>query len=68
MRIFRRPDGRYYVIAQAHRDLLGDWVVMTLHGSVTSRLGGVHTYLASMTSIEDLVKTRIRHACQRLTP
>lgn len=61
MRIFRRGDGRYYVIAEAHPDLLGDWIIMTLHGSVISRLGGVHTYLAAATSIEELVRVRLRH-------
>ena len=34
---------------------------MTLHGSVISRLGGVHTYLAAATSIEELVRVRLRH-------
>ena len=61
MRMFRRPDGRYYLIAQPHQDLLGDWVIMTIHGSIRSRQGGVHTYLAAMTTLDDLVKTRIRH-------
>jgi hypothetical protein len=61
MRIFRRPDGRYYLIAEAQPDLLGDSVILTLHGSVHSRRGGVHTYLSSVTCIDDLVKTRLRH-------
>lgn len=61
MRLFRRPDGRYYAIAQPQQDLLGDWVVMTFHGSDTSRLGSLHTYLTSMIRVEELVKTRVRH-------
>lgn len=61
MRLFRRPDGRYYFITSPYQDLLGDTVIMTIHGSSTSRLGGVHTYLASLTRIEDLARTRIRH-------
>jgi hypothetical protein len=61
MRLFRRPDGRTYAIAEPHPDLLGDSVIMTLHGSTHSRRGGVHTYLADVTSVEDLVRTRIRH-------
>lgn len=61
MRFFRRPDGRYYLIAEPHQDLLGDSVIMTLHGSVRSHRGGVHTYLASLTTIEALAKTRLRH-------
>jgi hypothetical protein len=61
MRMFRRADGRYYLIAQPHQDLLGDWVIMTIHGSIRSRQGGVHTYLAAMTTLDDLVKMRVRH-------
>lgn len=61
MRFFRRPDGRYYAIAEPHRDLLGDSVILTIHGSVRSRQGGVHTYLSSLTTVEDLVRTRLRH-------
>lgn len=61
MRFFIRSDGRYYLIAEPHKDLLGDSVIMTLHGSANSHRGGVHTYLASLTTIEALVKTRLRH-------
>ena len=61
MRMFRRPDGRYYMITSPYQDLLGDSVILTIHGSASSRLGGVHTYLASRTRIEDLVRTRVRH-------
>ena len=61
MRFFRRSDGRYYLIAEPHQDLLGDSVIMTLHGSVRSHRGGVHTYLASLMTIEALVKTRLGH-------
>jgi hypothetical protein len=61
MRFFRRPDGRYYLIAEPHQDLLGDSVIMTLHGSARSHRGGVHTYLASLMTIEALAKTRQRH-------
>ena len=61
MRLFRRADGRYYIITSPYQDLLGDSVILTIHGSATSRLGGVHTYLASRTRIEDLVRVRVRH-------
>lgn len=61
MRIFKRPDGRYYLIAEPQPDLLGDSVILTLHGSAHSRRGGVHTYLSAVTCIDDLVRTRIRH-------
>jgi hypothetical protein len=61
MRLFRRNDGRYYAIAEAHRDLLGDSVIMTIHGSSHSRRGGVHTYPGSGVILDALVKTRLRH-------
>jgi hypothetical protein len=61
MRIFKRPDGRYYVIASPMTDLLGDAVITTFHGSEHSRAGGVFTYLLSEMSEADIVKTRLAH-------
>lgn len=61
MRLFRRPDGRTYAIADPQLDLLGDSVIVTIHGSVHSRRGGVHTYLSELISIEELVRIRCRH-------
>lgn len=61
MRLFRRPDGRTYAIAEPQTDLLGDSVIVTIHGSRFSRRGGVHTYLSALTSIEELVRIRTRH-------
>jgi hypothetical protein len=67
MRIFQRPDGRIYVIAEPSQDLLGDTVIVTRHGSVHSRRGGVHIYLGSQTSVEALARTRIRHGYREVT-
>jgi len=61
MRLFRRQDGRTYAIADPQPDLLGDSVIVTIHGSVHSRRGGVHTYLSALISIEELVRIRCRH-------
>ena len=61
MRIFKRPDGRYYLIAEPQLDLLGDSVILTLHCSAHSRRGGVHTYLSELISIDELVRIRCRH-------
>jgi poly(3-hydroxybutyrate) depolymerase len=61
MRIFRRPDGRHYAISHPAPDLLGDLVIVTFHGSTTSGIGGVHTYLANQTTVDQIAQTRIRH-------
>lgn len=61
MRFFTRTDGRYYAIHEPMSDLLGDQVIVTFHGSVHSRLGGVHSYLADTVSVEQLVRIRYRH-------
>jgi hypothetical protein len=42
-------------------DLLGDEVIITYHGSSRNRLGGIHSYLARATSIEQLIRIRQRH-------
>jgi hypothetical protein len=69
MRLFTRPDGRYYAILPATQDLLGDWVLMTYHGSVHTRMGGLKTYVATqetdLPAIEhQLVLVRKRHGYQ----
>ena len=66
MRLFERPDGRYYLIADAQRDLLGDHVVVTRRGSKFSRRGGCKTYVGQDPIdldkvIERVARTRIRH-------
>ncbi|MCX7177093.1 MAG: hypothetical protein NT159_24865 [Proteobacteria bacterium] len=66
MRLFIRRDGRYYLIAEPQRDLLGDHVVVTRRGSQYSRLGGSKTYCGADPSdldevIARIVKTRIQH-------
>ena len=61
MRFFTRTDGRYYAIHEPMSDLLGDRVIVTIHGSVHSRLGGVHSYLADTVSVEQLARVRRRH-------
>lgn len=66
MRLFLRHDGRYYAVFEPGPDLLGDSVIMTIHGSRHSRLGGVHTYLASQVSMEQLVDQRAQHGYQEV--
>ncbi len=66
MRFFRRPDGRVYSLFPPAQDLLGDWIVLTVHGSLKSRQGGVKTYPAadqvSAAKLETAIaKTRLRH-------
>ena len=61
MHLLTRPDGRYYVIEPPSLDLLGDEVIVTYHGSSLNRLGGIHSYLARETSIEQLIRIRQRH-------
>lgn len=66
MRLFRRPDGRYYAILPPARDLLGDWVLVTFHGSSQSRRGGCKTYVAAsgdgLREIErQMIRARLRH-------
>lgn len=61
MRLFRRPDGRYYAIAEPRQDLLGDSVIVTVHGSAHSRQGGVHTYPGEVATLDALVRRRLRH-------
>ena len=61
MRLFLRSDGRYYAIHEPAPDLLGDRVILTIHGRRHSRLGGVHTYLADTVSLEAIVRQRLRH-------
>jgi hypothetical protein len=61
MRLFKRSDGRYYAICPPVRDLLGDEVIVTFHGNVRSRQGGVYCYPAAAMSVEQLVKIRQQH-------
>ena len=67
MRFFRRPsDNRIYSLFPPAQDLLGDWIVLTVHGSLRSRQGGVKTYPAadhdSAARLESAIaKTRLRH-------
>lgn len=64
MRLFRRPDGRYYAIFPPTHDLFGDPVIITYHGSSDSHLGGVKTYYTTddVARLErTLVLTRLRH-------
>ncbi len=66
MRLFERPDGRYYVIYDPEYDLLGDRVVVTRRGTRYSRRGGSKTYFGADPRqldrvILSIAKTRIRH-------
>jgi hypothetical protein len=69
MRFFLRPDGRTYSILSAAPDLLGDIVVVTIHGSQRSRMGGIKTYvaedfMAAEKMIARIAATRIKHGYQ----
>lgn len=66
MRYFKRPDGRMYSIFPPTRDLIGDWVVLTVHGSSRNRLGNVKIYpvpdyAAALQLLNKIAKTRLRH-------
>jgi hypothetical protein len=66
MRYFKRPDGRIYSIFPPTRDLIGDWVVLTVHGSTRNRLGNVKIYpaldrAAAMQLLDKIAKIRLRH-------
>lgn len=66
MKFFLRPDGRTYTVFPAHEDLLGDVVLVTVHGSIRNRLGGIKTYVARSFSDAEkieagIVATRLRH-------
>lgn len=68
MRCFQRPDGRYYAICAPARDLLGDEVIVTFHGSTRSRQGGIYSYPVETMSVEQLVKIRRRHGYIESSP
>lgn len=66
MRLFRRPDGRYYACTEPMRDLLGNLVLVTFHGNKRNRAGGIKTYVVgaaqSVAKIERaIVRTRLAH-------
>jgi hypothetical protein len=66
MRSFHRFDGRVYTVFPPARDLLGDWVVLTVHGSTRNRLGGIKIYPAgnldaAVQLAVDIIRRRIRH-------
>lgn len=66
MRYFKRPDGRVYSIFPPALDLIGDWVVLTVHGSLRSRMGGSKTYPAddreaALRLEARIAQTRVRH-------
>lgn len=64
MRHFRRHYGRIYSLFPPAQDLLGDWVVLTVHGSTRNRLGNVKSYPAD--SRESAVKIEARIARTRI--
>lgn len=59
MRYFRRHDGRIYSLFPPAQDLLGDWVVLTVHGSTRNRLGNVKTYPADSRELAAEIEARI---------
>ena len=69
IRIFRRPDGRYYAVCEPIQDLFGDRILITYHGTKYSKMGGIKTYFSetdeAITEIEKIViKTRLAHGYQ----
>ena len=69
MHFFLRPDGRTYSILSAAKDLLGDVVVVTVHSSQRSRMGGIKTYVAEDFAVAEkmiakIAATRINHGYQ----
>ena len=71
MRLLRRSDGRYYAIFPPTRDLFGDRILITYHGSVHSKMGGVKTYFcasdeAIVEAEKRLTKTRLAHGYQEV--
>lgn len=73
MRFFKRPDGRTYAMFAPAQDLLGDWVIVTIHGSENSRLGGIKTYVAADQEAakragEGIAKLRRRHGYIEVQP
>lgn len=64
MRHFRRHDGRIYSLFPPAQDLLGDWIVLTVHGSTRNRLGRFKTYPAD--SLESAAKIEARIARTRI--
>lgn len=66
MRYFRRSDGRIYSLFPPAQDLLGDWIVLTVHGSIHNRLGGTKTFPAPDQAAAVLLENRIAQTrCRR---
>lgn len=67
MRRFQSPDRRGYSIHPATTNLLGDWVIVTVHGSLNSRLGSIELHFGSWEKFDPLrianaaANTRLRH-------
>ena len=59
MRFFVRPDGRVYTVFPPAQDLIGDWVVLTIHGRKGTRRGGLHSYVASDQAAAAKLEARI---------
>lgn len=59
MRHFRRHDGRIYSLFPPAQDLLGDWVVLTVHGCTRNRLGNVKIYPADSRELAAEIEARI---------
>ncbi len=67
MRHFQSPDRQDYSILPAITNLLGDWVIVTVRGSLHSRLGGIKIHFGGWEKFDTLrvanaaAKVRLRH-------
>lgn len=67
MRLFHRDDGRYYAILEPVIDLLGDRILITYHGSIHNRMGGVKSWPTAAVDAEAIVRIRLRHGYREIT-
>ena len=61
MRLFRRPDGRYYAILDPVPDLFGEPVIVMFHGSIHSRMGGSRSWPAPDIDVDAVARLRAGH-------
>ena len=66
MRLFLRHDGRYYAILEPVTDLLGDEVLVTFHGSVHNRMGGMKSWPVTAVDAGAIARMRLRHGYREI--